>query len=199
MLSHTSDVVQARCHEDCTAAAEEWGLTECTLATQSWTTARTPGPLAFAHACQQGTPAASGRGGALVGGGPRAPPPCSTCPKGVRVAPRAKARPGLRAREGERAPCRTASLRLATCVLLWKAEFHTACRLFRRVLKGRQSDVPGGGGGGGAVEGQGPWRRPQRRLDGRLEEVAKAVGGGYCRLQMPLKLALGVQGDSGWA
>ena len=33
---------------------------------------------------------------------------------------------------------------------------------------------------------------PQRRLDRRLEEVAKAVGGGYCRLQMPLKPALGV-------
>ena len=27
------------------------------------------------------------------------------------------------------------------------------------------------------------------RLDRRLEEVAKAVGGGYCRLQMPFKLA----------
>ena len=26
---------------------------------------------------------------------------------------------------------------------------------------------------------------PQRRLDRRLEEVAKAVGGSYCRLQMP--------------
>ena len=40
--------------------------------------------------------------------------------------------------------------------------------------------------------GEGPPRRPQKRLDGRLEEVAKAVGGGYCRLQMPLKLALAV-------
>ena len=30
----------------------------------------------------------------------------------------------------------------------------------------------------------------QRRLGRRLEEVAKAVGGGYCRLQMPLKPAL---------
>ena len=30
--------------------------------------------------------------------------------------------------------------------------------------------------------------------DRRLEEVAKAVGGGYCRLQMPLKLALAVRG-----
>ena len=45
-----------------------------------------------------------------------------------------------------------------------------------------------------AVEGKGPQRRPQRRLDGRLEGVAKAVGGGYCRSQMPLKLALGVGG-----
>ena len=34
---------------------------------------------------------------------------------------------------------------------------------------------------------------PQRRLDRRLEEVAEAVGGGYCRLQMPLKLALAVR------
>ena len=34
----------------------------------------------------------------------------------------------------------------------------------------------------------------QRRLDRRLEEVAKAVGGGYCQLQMPLRLALGVRG-----
>ena len=35
---------------------------------------------------------------------------------------------------------------------------------------------------------------PQRRLHRRLEGVAKAVGGGYCRLQMPLRLALGVRG-----
>ena len=27
-----------------------------------------------------------------------------------------------------------------------------------------------------------------------MEEVAKAVGGGYCRLQTPVKLALGVRG-----
>ena len=33
----------------------------------------------------------------------------------------------------------------------------------------------------------------QQRFDRRLEEVAKAVGGGYCRLQMPLRLALGVR------
>ena len=45
-----------------------------------------------------------------------------------------------------------------------------------------------------ASEGKGPQRRPQRRLDRRLEAVAKAVGGGYCRLQMPLKLAFGVRG-----
>ena len=45
-----------------------------------------------------------------------------------------------------------------------------------------------------ALEGKGPARRPQERLDRRLEEVAKAVGGGYYWLQMPLKLALGVRG-----
>ena len=49
-------------------------------------------------------------------------------------------------------------------------------------------------GGRGASEGKGPHRPPQQRFDRRLEEVAKAVGGGYSRLQMPLKLALGVRG-----
>ena len=44
-----------------------------------------------------------------------------------------------------------------------------------------------------ALEGEGPQRRPQKRLDRQLEEVAKAVGGGYCRLQMPLRLAPGVR------
>ena len=33
----------------------------------------------------------------------------------------------------------------------------------------------------GALEGKGPQRRPQKQLGRRLEEVAKAVGGGYCR------------------
>ena len=40
------------------------------------------------------------------------------------------------------------------------------------------------------LEGKGPQRQPRKRLDRRLEEVAEAVGGGYCWLQMPLKLAL---------
>ena len=44
-----------------------------------------------------------------------------------------------------------------------------------------------------AVEGKEPKRRPQKRGDRRLEEVAKAVGGGYCRLQMPLRLARAVR------
>ena len=48
----------------------------------------------------------------------------------------------------------------------------------------------GGGGGRGALEGRGPQRRSQQRLARRLEEVAEAVRGGYCRLQMPLSLAL---------
>ena len=49
-----------------------------------------------------------------------------------------------------------------------------------------------------ALEGKGPRRRPQQRFHRRLEEVAEAVGGVYCRLQMPLRLALAVR-DSGWA
>ena len=44
-----------------------------------------------------------------------------------------------------------------------------------------------------ALEGKGPRLWPQQRLGRRLEGVAKAVGGGYCRLQMPLGLALGVR------
>ena len=40
-----------------------------------------------------------------------------------------------------------------------------------------------------ASEGTGP----QRRLGRRLEEGAEAVGGGYCRLQMALRPALGVR------
>ena len=47
-----------------------------------------------------------------------------------------------------------------------------------------------------ALEGKGPQRQPQQRLDGRLEEVVKAVGGGYCRLRMPLRLVLGVGGTA---
>ena len=51
------------------------------------------------------------------------------------------------------------------------------------------------GTGRGALEAKGPQRRPQKRL-GRLEEVAKAVRGGYCRLQMPLRPALAVLGTA---
>ena len=45
-----------------------------------------------------------------------------------------------------------------------------------------------------ALEGKGPQRRSRRRLPKRL-------GGGYCRLRMPLRLALGVRGTGGigWA
>ena len=45
-----------------------------------------------------------------------------------------------------------------------------------------------------ALEGKGPQRRPRMRLGRRLEEVATAVGDGYCRLQTPLRLALAVRG-----
>ena len=44
-----------------------------------------------------------------------------------------------------------------------------------------------------ALEGKGPRRWPQRWLDRRLEDVAKAVRGSYCWLQMPWKLALGIR------
>ena len=44
-----------------------------------------------------------------------------------------------------------------------------------------------------ALEGKGPQRRPQKRSDRRLGEVAEAVWGGYCRLQMPFNRALGVR------
>ena len=40
---------------------------------------------------------------------------------------------------------------------------------------------------------KGRGKGPQKLLDGRLEGVAEAVGRGYCRLQMPLKLALAVR------
>ena len=49
-----------------------------------------------------------------------------------------------------------------------------------------------GGGGGGKLEGKAPRWQPQKQLDRRLEEFAKAVGGGCCRLQMPLTPPLGI-------
>ena len=85
-------------------------------------------------------------------------------------------------------------------------ETRAGCHRYHRVMAGGRSPwaphqhdtwgvcVWGGGGGRDALEGKGPQRRPQRQLDRRLEEVARAVGGGYCRLQMPLKLAQGVRG-----
>ena len=48
------------------------------------------------------------------------------------------------------------------------------------------------------VSGQGCIRR-EGISEAAPEAVRQAVGGGYCRLQMPLKLALAVWGDSGWA
>ena len=51
----------------------------------------------------------------------------------------------------------------------------------------------GGEGGRDALEGKGPQRRAQKRLGRRLEEVAKAVGGGYGRLHLPLKPSLAVR------
>ena len=53
-----------------------------------------------------------------------------------------------------------------------------------------------GGGGGLGREGQGCIRRgrsSEEAPEAVRQAVAKAVGGGYCRLQMPLKLALAVR------
>ena len=51
--------------------------------------------------------------------------------------------------------------------------------------------IPGEVGGG-----QGCIRR-EGTSEAGLGEVAKAFGGGYCQLQMPLRLALGVRGTAG--
>ena len=53
-----------------------------------------------------------------------------------------------------------------------------------------------------ALEREAPQRQPQKRLDRRLEEATKSVGGNYWRLQMPLKLALAARETLlrvGWA
>ena len=49
-------------------------------------------------------------------------------------------------------------------------------------------------------EEKAPQKRPQERFDRQLEEVAKAVAGGYCRLQNNA-IAAGTchQRDSSWA
>ena len=44
-----------------------------------------------------------------------------------------------------------------------------------------------------ALEGKWPQRRPQKQKDRRSEEAAKAVGGSYYRLRMPLNPALAVR------
>ena len=50
-----------------------------------------------------------------------------------------------------------------------------------------------------ALEGKGPQRRPQKRWDRRLEEVAKAVGGRLLSVTNAIEPGTYRQGDSGWA
>ena len=45
----------------------------------------------------------------------------------------------------------------------------------------------------GCIRREGTSEAATEAVGQALEEVAKAVGGGYCRLQVPLKLALGVR------
>ena len=65
---------------------------------------------------------------------------------------------------------------------------HRTSVLFTAVSRYRQSKDQG------CSRREGTSEAAQRRLERRLEEVAKAVGGGCCRLQMPLKLRLAVRG-----
>ena len=58
--------------------------------------------------------------------------------------------------------------------------------------------APHEGGDMDTLEGKGPQRRPQKPLARRLEEVAKAVGGGYCRLHIPFEPGTCRQGDMAW-
>ena len=67
--------------------------------------------------------------------------------------------------------------------------FPRILRRWRHALRHGPSSTILGAVGRDALERKGP----QKRLGRRLEEVAKAVGGGYCRLQMPFKLALAVR------
>ena len=53
------------------------------------------------------------------------------------------------------------------------------------------------GWGRGAPGGKGPQRRPHQRLGRRLEAVAEAVGGGYCRLQNAIEPGTGRDGGRG--
>ena len=53
------------------------------------------------------------------------------------------------------------------------------------------------GGPRDAFEGKGFKSGFQRRLGRRFEDVGKAVLGGYCRVQRPLKLAVGVAKTTG--
>ena len=52
-----------------------------------------------------------------------------------------------------------------------------------------------------ALEGKGPQRRPQKRFDRRLEEVAKAVGGWGRLLSVTNAIDADTcrQGDTSWA
>ena len=91
-------------------------------------------------------------------------------------------------------PALTRNTVLATAPTQTDEESTNNCVRQRRVFVLRPRPRPPPPPARGALEGKGPQRRPRKRLDRRLEEVAKAVGGGYCRLQMPWKPAFGVRG-----
>ena len=59
-------------------------------------------------------------------------------------------------------------------------------------------ELPCGPGPRDVLDGQGPWRRLRTPSGRRLEASTKAVGGGHCRLQMPLGLAVVVRARAAW-
>ena len=64
---------------------------------------------------------------------------------------------------------------------------------------GPRGTMRGGGGSRDALERKGPQTRSQKRLDRRLEEVAKAVGGRLLSVTNAVEAGTWRQGDSGWA
>ena len=78
-----------------------------------------------------------------------------------------------------------------------KIKFFFVCTRQKHTQRGYRVCFPPRGRARDALDGKGPQRQPQKRMDRRLEEVAKAVGGGYYGLQMPLKLALAVRTVAG--
>ena len=118
---------------------------------------------------------------------PPPPAPCTVPPGGPSLAPNVHGTKGAEAEE---------SVLQLQCSCSGEVKFG-CLRIVPRGVGGRDALDGTGREGKGlewkGLEGKGPQKRSLKRLDRRLKEVAKAVGGGYCRLQMPLRLAPAVR------